>query len=93
MSLSNLLQSLDLKFDFIFIDGDHSYAGVKRDYESSLPYLSENGLMIFHDVWWDVEPRPVKGPIQLLQELGGYIINNTHLGILKNHLERIANVT
>ena len=77
------------KFDFIFIDGDHSYPGVKKDYESVLPYVSENGVMVFHDAWWDVHPYPVKGPMMLLEELGGYIINKTHLGILKSDVHKI----
>lgn len=88
-SLSNFLASLGLKFDFIFIDGDHSYPGVKKDYESVLPYVSENGVMVFHDAWWDVHPYPVKGPMMLLEELGGYIINKTHLGILKSDVHKI----
>lgn len=91
-SLSSLLQQLNLKFEFVFVDGDHSYAGVKRDYECILPYLSDTGIMIFHDVWWDVNPQPVKGPFKLLSELGGYIINKTHLGITKEHIERLRNV-
>jgi hypothetical protein len=38
------------KFDIIFIDGDHSYEGVKNDYINSLPLLEDNGYMIFHDI-------------------------------------------
>lgn len=91
-SLQNLLQEMNLKFDFVFVDGDHSYAGVKRDYENILPFLSDKGVMLFHDVWWDVNPQPVKGPFKLLSELGGYIINKTHLGVLKSHIERVTNV-
>lgn len=37
-------------FDFIFIDGDHTYEGAKQDYESYYPMLSENGVMAFHDI-------------------------------------------
>lgn len=38
------------KFDVIFIDGDHSYTGVKMDFVKSLPLLNENGHLIFHDI-------------------------------------------
>ena len=38
------------KFDIIFIDGDHSYEGVKKDYDNSLPLLNNNGYIIFHDI-------------------------------------------
>jgi cephalosporin hydroxylase len=36
--------------DFLFIDGDHSYEGVKRDYELWLPLVRSGGLVAFHDV-------------------------------------------
>ena len=38
------------KYDIIFIDGDHSYEGVKKDYMNSLKIIKEGGLMIFHDI-------------------------------------------
>lgn len=38
------------KFDFIFIDGDHSYEGVKRDTEFCDKYLlNDNGIITWHD--------------------------------------------
>ena len=36
--------------DFIFIDGDHSYDGVKKDYELYAPLVKKNGLIAFHDI-------------------------------------------
>jgi hypothetical protein len=38
------------KFDIIFIDGLHEYEQVKRDFENSIKSLSENGVIIFHDM-------------------------------------------
>jgi predicted O-methyltransferase YrrM len=37
--------------DFAFIDGDHSYEGVKRDFETIYPMLSEEGSIAFHDTY------------------------------------------
>jgi cephalosporin hydroxylase len=37
-------------FDFLFIDGDHSYAGVKRDYEMYSPLVKPGGWVGFHDI-------------------------------------------
>lgn len=37
------------KFDFAFIDGDHSYEGVKRDFEMYSPLVNEGGIVAFHD--------------------------------------------
>jgi len=36
-------------FDFIFIDGDHTYEAVKSDFEQYVKYLKKGGLMFFHD--------------------------------------------
>ena len=35
--------------DFIFIDGDHNYEAVKRDFELYYPKVREDGLIFFHD--------------------------------------------
>ena len=37
-------------FDVIFIDGDHSYKGVKADFEESVKILNTGGHIIFHDI-------------------------------------------
>ena len=37
-------------YQYIYIDGDHSYAGVKQDYQLFWPKLEKNGIMLFHDV-------------------------------------------
>jgi len=37
-------------FDFAFVDGDHSYAGVLRDINALLPFLHEDSYLLFHDV-------------------------------------------
>ena len=39
--------------DFAFIDGDHSYEGVKLDWEVLSPRMTEFGVVVFHDTLWD----------------------------------------
>ena len=46
------------KIDLIFIDGDHSYEGVKADWELFRPHLNEFGVVVFHDTLWDLRPDP-----------------------------------
>lgn len=36
--------------DFLLIDGDHSYEGVKQDYEMYAPLVRPGGLILFHDI-------------------------------------------
>ena len=39
----------DIKIDLLFIDGDHSYEGVKKDFELYSKILNDNGIIIIHD--------------------------------------------
>lgn len=38
------------KLDYLFIDGDHKYEGVKRDFEMYSPLVRSGGLVAFHDI-------------------------------------------
>jgi predicted O-methyltransferase YrrM len=38
------------KLDFLFIDGDHSYEGVKKDFEMYSPLVRKEGIIAFHDI-------------------------------------------
>ena len=39
----------DIKIDYLHIDGDHSYEGVKNDFELYSTIISENGIISIHD--------------------------------------------
>ncbi len=39
-------------YDFIFIDGNHSYEATLRYVKMLQPYLSKNGLLILDDIYW-----------------------------------------
>lgn len=48
-----LLEFLQLKlreFDLLFIDGDHSYEGVKADFNNYSPFVRSGGIIAFHDI-------------------------------------------
>jgi len=47
--------------DYLFIDGDHSYEGVRSDFEMYGPMVRKGGLIAFHDI--------VKGPSELVGEV------------------------
>ena len=44
--------------DILFIDGDHSYEGVRRDWDLFAPHVSPFGVVVFHDTIWDFGPAP-----------------------------------
>jgi hypothetical protein len=41
----------DLRFDSVFIDGNHHYAEVKADIEGWLPFVRAEGIIAGHDFW------------------------------------------
>ncbi|WFO75988.1 class I SAM-dependent methyltransferase [Desulfurococcaceae archaeon MEX13E-LK6-19] len=38
------------KLDFLFIDGDHTYEGVKKDFNMYVPLVRDNGIIALHDI-------------------------------------------
>jgi predicted O-methyltransferase YrrM len=67
-------QNWDRRIDLLFIDGDHSYEGVKRDWDLFVPYLTEFGVVVFHDTIWQLRPdpklsRPDMGVPRFVEEL------------------------
>ena len=50
----------DHYFDWIYIDGDHSYEGVRRDINKGHTKVKEDGLMVFNDytLWSVAELKP-----------------------------------
>jgi predicted O-methyltransferase YrrM len=48
-SRQKITESWGRKFDFIFIDGDHSYEAVKENFRISLHLLRPGGCIAFHD--------------------------------------------
>jgi predicted O-methyltransferase YrrM len=39
------------EIDLLYLDGDHSYAGMKSDYERYEPLVAKDGLIGIHDIW------------------------------------------
>lgn len=44
------------RLDVLFIDGDHTYAGVRADFEMYSPLVRPGGIVAFHDI--AVQPLP-----------------------------------
>jgi len=56
-------------YDWVFIDGDHSDAGVSADVELALSELRPGGLILLHDIVADGYPET--GPRMVLNRLRG----------------------
>ena len=63
MSVQKILNGR--KIDFLFIDADHSYEGVKKDFKLYSDFVRKSGLVAFHDIldecgvdkfWSEVRP-------------------------------------
>ena len=49
------VEGWDRKIDLLFIDGDHTYEGVKTDWDLFMPFVSEFGIVVFHDTIWAIK--------------------------------------
>jgi O-antigen biosynthesis protein len=58
------------RIDFLFIDGDHAYYGVRKDFDLYSPLVADDGLIAFHDVFPHREVPEVKVDV-LWRELKG----------------------
>ena len=45
----NVVKTWTHGIDYIFIDGDHNYKAVKRDFEDWFPHVNQGGVISFHD--------------------------------------------
>lgn len=40
------------KIDFLYVDGDHSYEGVKQDFKTYGSFVTRGGIVAFHDIMY-----------------------------------------
>lgn len=55
-------------YDFAFIDGDHTYEGVREDWLNYSPMVRPGGLVAFHDTWPNFD-RHEPGVVRWVDEL------------------------
>lgn len=46
------VKAITRHIDLLFIDGDHSYEGVKADWDAYKSMLREDSIVVFHDYGW-----------------------------------------
>jgi hypothetical protein len=90
----------DITIDLLFIDGDHSYEGVKKDFDLYSKLVSPHGIILIHDtdksysetliVSEDAKKDffPFDGPSRLVEELKNnsewVVMDLFNYGILKD---------
>ena len=57
------------QLDFLFIDGDHTYEGVRQDFDLYSPLVREGGLIAFHDITPAAADGSVEGPRLLVGDV------------------------
>lgn len=71
------------EYDVLFIDGDHSYNGVKQDWEMYSPLVRRRGIIAFHDHLFynsvnklvkELTPHHITYEINHTNDLGLFII-------------------
>jgi hypothetical protein len=98
----------DIKIDILFIDGDHSYDGVKEDFTLYTNLLTENGVVIIHDTDTTYEKTLIisedakkdyygfAGPFNFIEELkedGGWDVLTLHNFIRGSEIPSSTGIT
>ena len=56
-------------WDYVYLDGDHSYQGIKKDFNRFWPNLNKNGYLSIHDIRVKKIGKIEYGMVQFWQEL------------------------
>jgi len=67
---ANYAEMKDCQADVLFIDADHSYVGVKKDFTAWFPKVKDNGIILFHDTF--MQPGVAQFLSELPSNYGGY---------------------
>jgi len=73
---------------FLFIDGDHSYAGVKQDFEMYREMVEPGGLIAFHDIM----PHPNNRQCEVARFWHEIKDAYRHTEIIANHMQGWAGI-
>lgn len=64
--------------DFLFIDGDHGWAGVERDWRDWTPHLVPGGLVALHDS----RPMPDREPLETVRFTTEVVLHDPRFAVV-----------
>ena len=77
MTSDNFFNQNNAKFDFVYVDGDHSRNQVLKDLKNSWSVLNSNGFLLVDDyMWWfykDLKNNPAYPVNKFIQEYSNQI--------------------
>lgn len=65
------------KYGYVYIDGDHSYKGVKYDFDTFWPMIGENEFLSIHDIFSPDRDGNIYGTRRFWKELKKKGLNTT----------------
>jgi predicted O-methyltransferase YrrM len=66
---AQLLSSMNVKADLIFIDADHSYESVKEDIQNYSPLVAMGGILAGHDFQTNPWPDVTKAVLEIFPDV------------------------
>jgi len=84
--VARMLESHQL--DFLFMDGDHSYEGVKKDFEMYSPLVGKGGIIAFHDI----VPHSSESGCEVSKFWNQVKDSHKHLEIVKDQNQKWAGI-
>jgi predicted O-methyltransferase YrrM len=76
------------KLDILFIDGDHTYEGVKKDFEMYSPLVREGEIIAFHDI----VPHPPETRCEVDKFWNEIKYNYRYIEIVRNWAQKWAGI-
>jgi predicted O-methyltransferase YrrM len=91
-TFDEVAETWDKNIDILHIDGDHAYKSVKNDYNTWSKFLSEGGVILFHDTMVDTINGNEYGVKRFFEEINLPKVNFTHtfgLGVVSKNEDLI----
>ncbi|HMF57368.1 MAG TPA: class I SAM-dependent methyltransferase [Pyrinomonadaceae bacterium] len=77
----------DCNLDVLYLDGDHSYEGIKTDFELYSPLVKRGGIIVFHDI---VPDNRIRYGSETTSDVGGVPQFWKELKAAHAHVEEIV---